>query len=59
MASDLYLILERKARQAISEISQANSSSKGNWKDWSESGKNGLIEFVQLLVKLQSGKAPA
>ena len=59
MTSDLYLILERKAHQAIVEIARANSSSKGNRKDWSESGKDSLIEFVQLLMKLQSGKAPA
>jgi len=52
-------VLKGKAYKAIALIAEMNTSSKGNWKDWSEGGKDGLVDFVELLVKLRSGKALA
>ena len=52
--SDFSSVLKGKAHKAIAHIAEMNALSKGNWKDWSESGKDGLVDFVELLVKLRT-----
>lgn len=52
------MVLKRKAKKALELIADANMPSKAHWKGWSDGGKNGLMEFVGLLVNVRCGKAP-
>ena len=49
------MLVKGKACKAIEQIADANDSS--NWRGWSEGGKNGLMEFVQVLVNCRQSKA--
>lgn len=49
--------IQKDADKALLQIVAENKDSKLKWEGWSHEGKNGLVEILEMMVKLRVKKA--
>jgi hypothetical protein len=45
--------MQKQADQSLLQIAQENDATKLNWEGWSEAGKSGLVEILEMMVTLR------
>jgi hypothetical protein len=49
--------MQKQADHSLLQIVEENSVTKLNWEGWSEAGKSGLVELLEMMVELRMKKA--
>jgi len=49
--------MQKQVDLSLLQIVEENGVTKLNWEGWSEAGKSGLVELLEMMVELRKKKA--